>query len=134
MLFTFSKNKLKTFKHFLIKFQLINRIWANYFWLFITTHFCKTKTGLYTCSHFQTANPFLEVYTLSSNSLLPLTTVAPVCLFVCNRGDTLHYWMWTDYGTLLHSSMSPTNNTTQYHVGHSIKGDWPSPYIVVPNS
>ena len=33
-------------------------------------------------------------------------------LFVCNRGDTMHYWMQTNYGTLLHhSSMSMTVNT-----------------------
>ena len=44
------------------------------------------------------------------------------CLFVCNRGDTMHYWTWTNYGALLHSSMSMMDTTTQYHSRHSIKG------------
>ena len=47
-------------------------------------------------------------------------------VFLCNRGDTMHYWMWTNYDALLHSSMSMTDNTTQCHVGHSIKGITPS--------
>ena len=36
---------------------------------------------------------------------------------VCNRGDTIHYWTWTNYGALLHSSMSTTDNTIQYQGG-----------------
>ena len=47
-------------------------------------------------------------------------------LFVCNRGDTMHYWTRTNYGALLHSSMSTTDNTTQYHGKHPIKGVMPS--------
>jgi hypothetical protein len=35
--------------------------------------------------------------------------------FVSNRGDTIHYWIRTNYGTLLHSSMSTMDNTIQYH-------------------
>ena len=38
------------------------------------------------------------------------------CLFVCNRGDTMHYWTRTNYGALMHSSMSSTDNTTRYHI------------------
>ena len=53
------------------------------------------------------------------------------CLFVCNRGDTMHYSTWTNYGALLHSSMSTTDNTTQYHGGHPIKGVMPSPMLLV---
>ena len=41
--------------------------------------------------------------------------------------------MQTNYGALLHSSMLPTDNTTQYHGGCPIKGVQGSPYTVVPN-
>ena len=40
--------------------------------------------------------------------------------FVCNRGDTMHYWTRTNYGALLHSSMLTMDNTTQYHGRHPI--------------
>ena len=42
--------------------------------------------------------------------------------------------MWTKDGELLHSSMLPRNNTTQYHGGRLIKGVKTSPYTVVSNS
>ena len=38
-------------------------------------------------------------------------------LSVFNRGDTIHYWTQTNYGALLHPSMSSTGNTIQYHGG-----------------
>ena len=45
----------------------------------------------------------------------------------------MHYWMQTNCGALLHSSMLPTDNTS-HQGGHPIKGVRPSPYTVVPNS
>ena len=33
----------------------------------------------------------------------------------------MHFWTQTNYGALLHSSMSTLDNTTQYHSGHRIK-------------
>ena len=47
--------------------------------------------------------------------------------FVCKRG----YTKQVNYGALLHSSMSMTNNTTQYHGRHPIKGFMPSPMLLV---
>ena len=43
----------------------------------------------------------------------------------------MHYWTQTNYGALLHSSLSTTDNTTQYHGGHPIKGVMPSPMLLV---
>jgi hypothetical protein len=40
-----------------------------------------------------------------------------VFLFVCNRGDIIHHWTRMNYGALLHSSMSTTDNTIQDHGG-----------------
>ena len=54
------------------------------------------------------------------------------CLFVvCNRRDIIKHQMKTNYGTLLHSSMLTTKNTTLYQGGHPIKGVRPSLYTVV---
>ena len=39
------------------------------------------------------------------------------CLFVCNKGDTIHYWTQTNYDALLHLSMSTTDSTIQYQGG-----------------
>ena len=52
-------------------------------------------------------------------------------LFVCNRGDTMQYWTRMNYGTILHLSMLTTDNTTQYHDRHLIKGVMPSPMLLV---
>ena len=57
--------------------------------------------------------------------------IGEFCLFVYNRGDTMHYWTRTNYGALLHSSMSRMDNTTQYHGGHPINGVMPSPMLLV---
>ena len=39
--------------------------------------------------------------------------------------------MQMNYGALLHSSMSTTDNTTQYQGVHPIKGVMPSPMLLV---
>jgi len=51
-------------------------------------------------------------------------------LFVCNRGDYI-IWTQTIYCTFLHSSMSTTNNTIQYHGGLPDQKVRPSPYIAL---
>ena len=43
-------------------------------------------------------------------------------MFVCNRGDTMHYEARTNYGALLHSPMLRMDNTAHYHGRHPIKG------------
>ena len=37
------------------------------------------------------------------------------CFFVCNRRNVIQYQTWTNSGAVLHSSMSTTDNTKQYH-------------------
>ena len=57
-----------------------------------------------------------------------------ICLFVCNRGETMQYRTQTNYGSLLHSSMLTTDDTTQYHSSCPIKEVRPSPYTGVPKA
>ena len=57
-----------------------------------------------------------------------------VCLFVCNRGDTIQFRTQMNYGSLLHSSMSTTDNTTQYNGSHPINRVRPSPHFGVPKA
>ena len=62
-------------------------------------------------------------------------TFKEVCLFVCNRSNVIQYQTWTNYGTVLHSSMSTTDNTiTVSRGGRLIKGVRLNPYSGVPNS
>ena len=63
----------------------------------------------------------LDSYLISSiifNSFIFKTLKKPCmkwqkCLFVCNRGDTIHYWTQTNYDAQLHSSMLTTENDIQ---------------------
>ena len=64
---------------------------------------------------------FDSIHTIGWNSfwrhILPFFMRTCFHKMFFNRGDTIQYWTRTNYGALLHSSMSTMDKTIQYHGG-----------------